>query len=105
MNENLRSYQKAKNQTIEEVKQLEENFLLLLQNKTEILNNLHKFRRKHPYKGKVFLVHIGTVKKLLMTDEETIYLLSKHKYIKSQPISMHCLFELSNIRKFIKLLN
>ena len=105
MNETLTKYQVAKIRYAEEEKYLEECIIEFKQNKSEILNNIYLFRRKKRRTSRLFLVHIGTVKKLLMTKEETIYLLSKHGYIKSEALVLHGLFELTCIRKFIKSLN
>ena len=105
MSESLSKYQKAKLQYAKEEEFLKSEMQKLLLHKNEILNNIYTFKRKYRHKGKIKFAHIGMVKKFFMTNEETIYLLSKHKYIKSAAISEHCLFELSNIRKFIKSLN
>ena len=102
MNETLTKYQKAKIRYVEEEKYLEECIIEFKQNKSEILNNIYLFRRKKRRTSRLFLVHIGTVKKLLMTKEKTIYLLSKHGYIKDVPIILHVLFDLAEIKRFIK---
>jgi hypothetical protein len=105
MNETLTKYQISKIRYAEEEEYLEKCIIVFKQNKSEILNNIYVFRRKKRPKSRLFLVHIGTVKKLLMTKEETIYLLSKHGYIKSEALVLHGLFELTSIRKFIESLN
>jgi hypothetical protein len=105
MNETLTKYQIAKIRYAEEEDFLKSEIQKLLLNKNEILNNIYVFRRKKRPKSRLFLVHIGTVKKLLMTKEETIYLLSKHKYFDTSVIGPHCVFKLNDIKEFIKSLN
>jgi hypothetical protein len=105
MNETLTKYQISKIRYAEEEEYLEKCIIEFKQNKSEILNNIYLFRRKKRPTSRLFLVHIGTVKKLLMTKEETIYLLSKHKYFDTSVIGPHCVFKLNDIKEFIKSLN
>ena len=102
MNETLTKYQKAKLKYAEEEEFLKSELQKLLLHKNEILNNIYTFKRKYRHKGKIKFAHIGMVKKFFITKEETIYLLSKHRYIKSVAFDMHCVFLFNDIRKFIK---
>lgn len=102
MNESLSSYKKAKLRYAEEEEFLKSEMQKFLLHKNEILNNIYSYKRKYRYKGKVEFAHIGMVKKFFMTKEETIYLLSKHRYIDICVLGPHYVFELNDIKEFIK---
>ena len=98
----LTPYQKRKHREALEEKYLEKQLVFLTQNKSEILSNIHEYRVKHFTSYRNRLVSIDIVSKLLNTNKRTIRLLATHKYITSLFFTSNSLFNLNDIRDFIK---
>lgn len=101
----LTPYQKRKHQQALDEKYLENQLVFLAQNKSEILNSIHKYRVKHFVTDRNHFVHTNIVTRLLNTNKRTIRLLATQKYISSLFFSSHSLFNLTDICDFIKTLD
>jgi len=105
MNTTLTPYQKRKlQQALDEI-YLEKQLVFLTQNKTEILFDIRQYRKKHFNSDRNHFVHSRIVVKLLNTSKRTIRLLASNKYISSFALCNHLLFNLTDIRDFIKSLH
>ena len=93
----LRKYQ----QHLDEI-YLEKQLVFLTQNKTEILLAIREYRKKNFTSYRNRFVSIDIVSKLLNTNKRTIRLLATHKYITSLFFTSNSLFNLNDIRDFIK---
>jgi len=98
-------YQLRKHREALDDKYLEKQLFFLIQNKSEILSNIHKYRVKHFSNYRNKFVSIDIVSRLLNTSKRTIRLLAVNKYISSLFFSSHSLFYLTDIRDFIKSLD
>ena len=101
----LTPYQKRKHPQALDDKYLEKQLVFLAQNKSEILNGIHKYRVKNFVTDRNHFVHTVIVTKLLNTNKRTIRLLATGKYISSLFFSSYSLFSLSDVRDFIKSLD
>lgn len=102
MNPPLAKYQLKKNSEALDVKYLEKQLVFLSQNKTEILFNIRQYQKKHFNSDRNHFVHIGIVYKLLNANKRTIRLLASYKYISSFALCNNLLFNLTDVRDFIK---
>ena len=93
----LRKYQ----QHLDEI-YLEKQLVFLTQHKTEILFDIREYRKKHFTSYHNHFVSIDIASRLLNTSKRTIRLLAVHKYISSLFFSSYSLFNLTEIRDFIK---
>ena len=93
----LRKYQ----QHLDEI-YLEKQLVFLTQHKTEILFDIREYRKKHFTSYHNHFVSIDIASRLLNTSKRTIRLLAVHKYISSFFFSSYSLFNLTEIRDFIK---
>ena len=98
----LTPYQKRKHREALDEIYLEKQLVFLTQNKSEILNEIHNYRVKHFTSYRNRFVSIDIVSKLLNTNKRTIRLLATHKHISSLFFSSYSLFNLTEIRDFIK---
>lgn len=101
----LSPYQKRKHQQFLDEKHLEKQLVFLTQSKSKILFDIRQYRKTHFSSHRNHFVHIGTVAKLLNTNKRTIRLLASHKFISSYALSSHALFNLIDVRDFIKSLS
>ena len=102
MNTTLTPYQKRKHQQALDEIYLEKQIVFLTQHKTEILFDISQYRKKHFNSDRNQFVHIGIVYKLLKANKRTIRLLASYKYISSFTLCTHLLFNLTDVRDFIK---
>ena len=102
MNTTLTPYQKRKHQQALDEIYLEKQIVFLTQHKTEILFDIRQYRKKHFNSDRNQFVHIGIVYKLLKANKRTIRLLASYKYISSFTLCTHLLFNLTDVRDFIK---
>lgn len=102
MKTNLNTYQKRKHQEHLDEIYLEKQLVFLANNKTEILFDIRQYRKKHFNSYRNHFVHSRTVVKLLKANKRTIRLLSSYKYISSFALCTHLLFNLTDVRDFIK---
>ena len=98
----LTPYQKRKHREALDEKYLEKQLVFVTQNKSEILHSIHKYRVKHFFNYRNQFVSIDIVSKLLNTSKRTIRLLAVNKYISSLFFSSYSLFNLTDVRDFIK---
>ena len=98
----LTKYQLRKHREALDDKYLKKQLAFLTQNKSEILSNIRKYRVKHFSSYRNRFVSIDIVSKLLNTNKRTIRLLATHKYITSLFFSSYSLYNLTEIRDFIK---
>jgi hypothetical protein len=98
----LTPYQKRKYQEALDEKYLEKQLVFLTENKTEILFAIRQYRKKHFDSDRNHFVHSRTVVKLLQSNKRTICLLSSYKYISSFALCNNLLFNLTDVRDFIK---
>ena len=98
----LTPYQKRKHREALDEKYLEKQLVFLTQHKSEILNKIHKYYVKHFSSYRNRFVSIDIVSRLLNSSKRTIRLLATHKYITSLFFSSYSLFNLTEIRDFIK---
>ena len=102
MTPHLTKYQFRKHREALDEKYLEKQLVFLTQNKSEILSNIHEYRVKHFTSYRNRLVSIDIVSKLLNINKRTIRLLATNKYITSLIFTSNSLFNLNDIRDFIK---
>jgi hypothetical protein len=102
MNPPLTKYQLTKHREALDEKYLEKQLVFLTQNKSEILFDIRKYQKKHFNSYRNHFVHSRTVVKLLKTNKRTIRLLASYKYISSFVLCYHVLFNLTDVRDFIK---
>ena len=102
MNTTLTPYQKRKHQQALDEIYLEKQIVFLTQHKTEILFDIRQYRKKHFNSDRNQFVHIGIVYKLLKANKRTIRLLASYKYISSFALCNNILFNLTDVRDFIK---
>ena len=102
MNPPLTKYPLKKHREVLDEKYLEKQLVFLSDNKTEILFDIRQYRKKHFNFDRNHFVHIGIVYKLLNTNKRTIRLLASYKYISSFALCTHLLFNLTDVRDFIK---
>ncbi len=102
MNSTNAHYQKRKLQQAKDEKYLEKQLVFLTQNKTEILHNIHKYRVIHFSSDRNHFVHIGIAANLLKTNKRTIHLLATNKLISCFPLATNSIFNLIDVRDFIK---
>lgn len=102
MNTPLTPYQKRKHQQALDEKHLEKQLVFLSDNKTEILFDIRQYRKKHFNSDRNHFVHSRTVIKLLKANKRTIRLLATNKYISSFALCNNLLFNLTDVRDFIK---
>ena len=102
MTPHLTKYQFRKHREALDEKYLEKQLVFLTQNKSEILSNIHEYRVKHFTSYRNRFVSIDIVSKLLNTNKRTIRLLATHKHITSLIFTSNSLFNLNDIRDFIK---
>ena len=95
-------YQKRKHQQALDEIYLEKQIVFLIQHKTEILFDIREYRKKHFNYDRNHFVHSRTVVKLLHTNKRTIRLLASNKYISSFALCNNLLFNLTDVRDFIK---
>ena len=102
MKTKLTTYQNRKHQeTLDEI-YLEKQLVFLTENKTEILFDIRQYQKKHFNSDLNHFVHSRTVIKLLNTNKRTIRLLASYKYISSFALCSNLLFNLTDVRDFIK---
>lgn len=102
MNTPLTKYQLKKHRELLDEKYLVKQLVFLTQNKTQILFDIRQYRKKHFNSDRNHFVHSRTVVKLLNTNKRTIRLLASNKYISSFALCSHLLFNLTDVRDFIK---
>ena len=102
MNPPLTKYQLKKHREALDEIHLEKQLVFLSQHKTEILFDIREYRKKHFYSYRNHFVHSRTVVKLLNTNNRTIRLLALNKYISSFALCNNILFNLTDVRDFIK---
>ena len=102
MNTTLTPYQKRKHQQALDEIYLEKQLVFLTDNKTEILFDIRQYRKKHFNSDRNHFVHSNTVNKLLHSNKRTIRLLASQKYISSFALCNNLLFNLTDVRDFIK---
>ena len=102
MTPHLTKYQFRKHREALDEKYLEKQLVFLTQNKSEILNEIYNYRVKHFTSYRNRFVSIDIVSKLLNTNKRTIRLLATHKYITSLFFTSNSLFNINDIRDFIK---
>ncbi len=98
----LTSYQKRKHQQALDEIYLEKKLVFLNQHKTEILFDIREYRKKHFNSYRNHFVHSRTVIKLLQSNKRTIHLLASNNYISSFALCNNLLFNLTDVRDFIK---
>ena len=98
----LTPYQKSKHQQALDEIYLEKQLVFLSQHKTEILFDIRQYQKKHFNSYRNHFVHSRTVVKLLQSNKRTIRLLASNKYISSFALCNHMLFNLTDVRDFIK---
>ena len=102
MNTPLTKYQLKKHREVLDEKYLEKQFVFLIQHKTEILFDIRQYRKKRFNSYRNHFVHSRTVVKLLQSNKRTIRLLASNKYISSFALCNNILFNLTDVRDFIK---
>lgn len=102
MNPPLTKYQLKKHREILDEIYLEKQLVFLNENKTEILFNIREYRKKQFNSYRNHFVHSRTVVKLLQSNKRTIRLLASNKYISSFALCNNTLFNLTDVRDFIK---
>ena len=102
MNTLLTPYQKSKHQQALDEIYLEKQLVFLTQHKTEILFDIREYRKKYFNSYRNHFVPIRTVAKLLHTNNRTIRLLTSYKHISSFALCNNILFNLTDVRDFIK---
>ena len=102
MNPPLTKYQLKKHREVLDEKYLEKQLVFLSDNKSEILFAIREYRKKHFTSYRNHFVSIEVASRLLNTSKRTIRLLAVHKYISSFFFSSYSLFNLTEIRDFIK---
>jgi len=102
MNPPLTKYQLKKHREALDEKYLEKQLVFLTQNKTEILFDIRQYRKKHFNSDRNHFVQSNAVIKLLNTNNRTIRLLAINKYISSFALCNNILFNLTDVRDFIK---
>lgn len=98
----LTPYQKRKHQQALDEIYLEKQLVFLTQHKTEILFDIREYRKINFNSYRNHFVHSRTVVKLLNTDKRTIRLLASNKYISSFALCNKLLFNLTDVRDFVK---
>ena len=98
----LTPYQKRKHREALDEIYLEKQLVFLTQQKSEILFAIREYRKKHFTSYRNHFVSIDIASRLLNTSKRTIRLLAVHKYISSFFFSSYSLFNLTEIRDFIK---
>ena len=98
----LTPYQKHKHREALDEIYLEKQLVFLTQQKSEILFAIREYRKKHFTSYHNHFVSIEVASRLLNTSKRTIRLLAVHKYISSFFFSSYSLFNLTEIRDFIK---
>ena len=102
MNTPLTKYQLKKHQQALDEIFLEKQLIILTQNKSEILFDIRQYRKKRFNSYRNHFVHSRPVVKLLHTNKRTIRLLASQKYIASFDIGDIFIFNLTDVRDFIK---
>ena len=102
MNSKLSRYQIKKRREVLDEKHLEKQLVFLTQNKPEILHSIHKYRVKFFNSYRNQFATIDIVSRLLNVSKRTVRLLAVNKYISSLFFSSYSLFNLADIRDFIK---
>ena len=102
MTPHLTKYQLRKHREALDEKYLEKQLVFLTQNKSEILNEIYNYRVKHFTSYRNRFVSIDIVSRLLKTNKRTIRLLASYKYISSFALCSHILFNLTDVRDFVK---
>ena len=102
MNTTRTPYQKRKHQQALDELYLEKQLVFLTQHKTEILFDIRQYRKKHFNSDRNHFIHGRTLNKLLHTNKRTIRLLASQKYITSFALCNDLLFNLTDVRDFIK---
>lgn len=102
MNTTLSPYQKRKHQQALDEIYFEKQLVFLTQHKSEILFDIRQYRKKHFNSDRNHFVHSQTVVKLLNTNNRTIRLLASNKFISSFALCNNTLFNLTDVRDFIK---
>lgn len=102
MNPPLTKYQFKKHREALDEKYLEKQIVFLTDNKTEILFDIRQYQKKHFNSYRNHFVHSRTVVKLLQSNKRTIRLLASNKYISSFALCNNLLFNLTDVRDFIK---
>ena len=102
MNPPLTKYQLKKHREVLDEKYLEKQLVFLTDNKIEILFAISQYRKKHFNSDRNHFVPSRTVIKLLNTNKRTIRLLASYKYISSFALCTNLLFNLTDVRDFIK---
>lgn len=98
----LTPYQKRKHREALDEIYLEKQLVFLTQQKSEILFAIREYRKKHFNSYRNHFVHSRTVVKLLQSNKRTIRLLTSNKYISSFALCNHILFNLTDVRDFVK---
>lgn len=98
----LTPYQKRKHQRVLDEIYLEKQLVFLYQQKSEILFAIREYRKKHFTSYRNHFVSIDIASRLLNTSKRTIRLLAVHKYISSFALCNKLLFNLTDVRDFIK---
>lgn len=101
----LSPYQKRKHRQQLDEKYLKKQLIFLAQHKTEILFDIRQYRKTHFSSSRNHFVHSRTVIKLLHTNKRTVRLLASYKYISSFALYSNVLFNLLEVRDFIKSLS
>ena len=98
----LTPYQKRKHREALDEIYLEKQLVFLSQQKSEILFAIREYRKKNFNSYRNHFVHSRTVVKLLQSNKRTIRLLASNKYISSFALCNHMLFNLTDVRDFVK---
>ena len=98
----LTPYQKRKHREALDEIYLEKQLVFLTQQKSEILFAIREYRKKHFTSYRNQFVSIDIVSKLLNINKRTIRLLATQKHISSLFFTSNSLFNLNDIRDFIK---
>ena len=98
----LTQYQKRKLRQAKEEKQIQKKLVFLTQNKFEILFEIRQYKKKHFNNYRNNYVHACTVAKLLQISKHTVLLMAKYKYISSFALCNNLLFNLTEVRDFVK---
>lgn len=102
MTPHLTKYQLRKHREALDECYLEKQLVFLTQHKTEILFDIREYRKKYFNSYRNHFVYSRTVVKLLNTNKRTIRLLASQKYISSFALCNNTLFNLTDVRDFIK---
>ena len=102
MTPHLTKYQLRKHREALDESYLEKQLVLLAQHKTEIIFAMREYQKKHFTSYRNHFVSIDIVSRLLKTNKRTIRLLASYKYISSFALCSHILFNLTDVRDFVK---